>query len=123
MGPDVNIVSTASRSLTLTEEFKGLELCCLVSGLSDPENRDYLPNLLKALESQGTKTVALLSLPEEWESEETVAAADECLQQILATRASVIAVPLGSIGIPGDDLRGKITCKRRWSISLRGSKP
>ena len=104
LGPDVNIVSTASRSLTLTEEFKGLELCFLVSGLSDAENRDYLPNLLKALESQGTKTVALLSLPEEWESEETVAAADECLRQILATSASVIAVPLSSIGIPGDDL-------------------
>ena len=104
LGPDVNLVSTTSRSLTLTEEFKGLELCFLVSGLNDTQNLEYLPNFLKALETQGTKTIALLSLPEEWESEQTVSAADECLRQILATKASVIAVPLSSIGIPGDDL-------------------
>ena len=104
LGPDVNLVSATSKSLTLNEEFKGLELCFLVSGLNEAQNREYLPNLLKALEAQGTKTIALLSLPEAWEAEQSVSAADECLQQILDTKASVIAIPLSSIGIPEEDL-------------------
>ena len=104
LGPEVDLVSSSTKSLTLNAEFKGLELCFLVSALSDVQGHQELPSLIRALDEQGTKTIALVSIPEDWESGHILSAAKGHLRDILDTKASVIAVPVGSIGMPGEDL-------------------
>ena len=104
LGPEVDLVSSSTRSLALNDEFKGLELCFLVSALADVQGHQELPSLIRALDEQGTKTIALVSIPEDWESGHILSAAKGHLRDILDTNASVIAVPVGSIGMPGEDL-------------------
>jgi len=104
LGPEVDLVSSSTKSLTLNAEFKDLELCFLVSALADVQGHQELPSLIRALDEQGTKTIALVSIPEDWESGHILSAAKGHLRDILDTKASVIAVPVGSIGMPGEDL-------------------
>ena len=104
LGPEVDLVSSSTKSLTLNAEFKDLELCFLVSALADVQGHQELPSLIRALDEQGTKTIALVSIPEDWESGHILSAAKDHLRDILDTKASVIAVPVGSIGMPGEDL-------------------
>ena len=104
LGPEVDLVSSSTKSLTLNDEFKDLELCFLVSALADVQGHQELPSLIRALDEQGTKTIALVSIPEDWESGHILSAAKGHLRDILDTNASVIAVPVGSIGMPGEDL-------------------
>ena len=104
LGPEVDLVSSSTKSLALNDEFKGLELCFLVSALADVQGHQELPSLIRALDEQGTKTIALVSIPEDWESGHILSAAKGHLRDILDTNASVIAVPVGSIGMPGEDL-------------------
>ena len=104
LGPEVDLVSSSTKSLTLNAEFKDLELCFLVSALADVQGHQELPSLIRALDEQGTKTIALVSIPEDWESGHILSAAKGHLRDILDTNASVIAVPVGSIGMPGEDL-------------------
>ena len=104
LAPDVSWISNVVRPSGLPEEFDGLDLCFIVGPLNNPLNQRELPDLFRALDARGTKTIALLSLPEEWELSYTAPATLECLTRILATRASVITVPISSIGIPDEDL-------------------
>ena len=104
LGPEVDLVSSSTKSLALNDELKGLELCFLVGALADVQGHQELSSLIRALDGQGTKTIALVSIPEDWESGHILSAAKGHLRDILDTKASVIAVPVGSIGMPGEDL-------------------
>ena len=104
LGPEVDLVSSSTKSLALNDELKGLELCFLVGALADVQGHQGLSSLIRALDEQGTKTIALVSIPEDWESGHILSAAKGHLRNILDTKASVIAVPVGSIGMPGEDL-------------------
>ena len=103
-GPQVDLLALGLDSLDLEKQFSGLELCFLVSSLGELQHAEDLPRLIQALENQGTKTIALVSLPEEWESTNTISKSKACLKQILATKASVIGVPIDEIATPGEDL-------------------
>ena len=104
LGPEVDLVSSSTKSLALNDELKGLELCFLVGSLADVQGHQKFSSLIRALDGQGTKTIALVSIPEDWESGHILSAAKGHLRDILDTKASVIAVPVGSIGMPGEDL-------------------
>ena len=104
LGPEVDLVPSGLGSLALREDFKNLELCFLVSALADSEGNRELPGLIRALDKQGTKTIALVSIPEDWESNHILSAAKDRLDDILTTNASVIAVPISSIATLEEDL-------------------
>jgi len=104
LGPEVDLVSSSTKSLALNDELKGLELCFLVGSLADVQGNQKFSSLIRALDGQGTKTIALVSIPEDWESGHILSAAKGHLRDILDTKASVITVPVGSIGMPGEDL-------------------
>ena len=104
LGPEVDLVPSGLGSLALREDFKNLELCFLVSALADSEGNRELPSLIRALDKQGTKTIALVSIPDDWESNHILSAAKDRLDDILTTNASVIAVPISSISTVGEDL-------------------
>ena len=65
-GPQVDLLSLGLDSSDLEKQFSGIELCFLVSSLGELQHGEDLPRLIQALENQGTKTIALVSLPEEF---------------------------------------------------------